>query len=74
MKIGYARVSRGDSQDLAPQLRALTNARCNPIYQEEASGGKADRRELARAIAALDPGDVLVVWKGSFAGGGEILR
>ncbi len=63
MEIGYARVSRGDTQDLAPQLRALTNAGCNSIYQEEASGGQADRRELARAIGALKPGDVLVVWK-----------
>lgn len=63
MEIGYARVSRGDTQDLAPQLRALTNAGCDPIYQEEASGGQADRPELARAIGALTPGDVLVVWK-----------
>jgi DNA invertase Pin-like site-specific DNA recombinase len=63
MEIGYARVSRGDTQDLAPQLRALTDAGCHPIYQEEASGGQADRRELARAIGALTPGDVLVVWK-----------
>ncbi len=63
MEIGYARVSRGDTQDLAPQLRTLTDAGCHPIYQEEASGGQADRRELARAIGALTPGDVLVVWK-----------
>ena len=63
MEIGYARVSRGDTQDLAPQLRALADAGCDPIYQEEASGGQTDRRELARAIGALTPGDVLVVWK-----------
>lgn len=61
--IGYARVSRGDSQDLDPQLRALTDSGCEPIYREEASGGQADRPELARAIGALQPGDVLVVWK-----------
>ena len=48
MEIGYARVSRGDSQDLDPQLRALTDAGCPTIYQEEASGGQADRPELAR--------------------------
>lgn len=63
MEIGYARVSRGDHQDLDPQLRALTDAGCATIYQEEASGGQADRCELARAIDALKPGDVLVVWK-----------
>ncbi|WP_426257024.1 recombinase family protein, partial [Sphingomonas sp. DC2300-3] len=53
MEIGYARVSRGDSQDIDPQLRALRDAGCDPIYQEEASGGRADRPELARAIGAL---------------------
>lgn len=63
MEIGYARVSRGDHQDLDPQLRALADAGCATVYQEEASGGQADRRELARAIGALTPGDVLVVWK-----------
>ena len=59
MQIGYARVSRGDSQDLDPQLRALTDAGCSIIYQEEASGAKSDRPELALAIEALKPGDVL---------------
>ncbi|WP_375428586.1 recombinase family protein [uncultured Sphingomonas sp.] len=63
MEIGYARVSRGDSQDLDPQLRALTDAGCAMIYQEEASGGQGDRPELARAIGVLKPGDVFVVWK-----------
>ncbi len=63
MEIGYARVSRGDSQDIDPQLRALRDAGCDAIYSEEASGGQADRRELARAIGALEAGDVLVVWK-----------
>lgn len=63
MQIGYARVSRGDSQDLDPQLRALTDAGCETIFREEASGGQADRPELARAIGGLNPGDVFVVWK-----------
>jgi DNA invertase Pin-like site-specific DNA recombinase len=63
MQIGYARVSRGDHQDLAAQLAALTAAGCNPVFREEASGGQADRPQLARAIAALKPGDVLMVWK-----------
>jgi len=63
MQIGYARVSRGDSQDLDPQLRALADAGCMTIFREEASGGQADRPELARAIGGLNPGDVFVVWK-----------
>ncbi|WP_426256994.1 recombinase family protein [Sphingomonas sp. DC2300-3] len=52
-----------DGEDIDPQLRALRDAGCDPIYQEEASGGRADRPELARAIGALRPGDVFVVWK-----------
>jgi DNA invertase Pin-like site-specific DNA recombinase len=63
MQIGYARVSRGDSQDLDPQLRTLTDVGCEIIFKEEASGGQADRPELARAIGSLKPGDVLTVWK-----------
>lgn len=63
MVIGYARVSRGDHQDLESHLATLTGAGCETIYREEASGGRGDRRELARALAALGPGDVLVVWK-----------
>jgi len=63
MQIGYARVSRGDHQDLSAQLAALDAAGCDPVFREEASGGQTDRTELARAIGALKPGDVLVVWK-----------
>jgi DNA invertase Pin-like site-specific DNA recombinase len=63
MQIGYARVSRGDHQDLDAQVAALAAAGCDPILREEASGGQADRPELARAIRSLQPGDVLVVWK-----------
>ena len=63
MQIGYARVSRGDHQDLDAQVTALAAAGCDPILREEASGGQTDRPELARAIRSLQPGDVLVVWK-----------
>ena len=63
MQIGYARVSRGDHQDLDAQVAALAAAGCDPILREEASGGQTDRPELARAIRSLQSGDVLVVWK-----------
>jgi hypothetical protein len=63
MQIGYARVSRGNHQDLAAQLAALGAAGCDPVFREEASGGQTDRPEPARAIGALTLGDVLVVWK-----------
>ena len=63
MQIGYARVSRGDHQDLDAQFRELERAGCETIFREEASGGDANRPELARAVASLRPGDVLTVHK-----------
>lgn len=63
MRIGYARVSRGDHQDLTAQLETLRAAGCEKIFQEERSGADGDRPILAQAIASLKEGDVLVVWK-----------
>lgn len=63
MRIGYARVSRGDHQDLTAQLETLRAAGCEKIFQEERSGADATRPVLAQAIASLGDGDVLVVWK-----------
>ena len=61
--IGYARVSRTEGQDLAPQVGALEAAGCRRIYEEHASGGRWDRPELTRLLGQLAAGDVLVVWK-----------
>lgn len=61
--IGYARVSRAEGQDLALQVGALEAAGCRRIHEERASGGRWDRPELARLLARLAAGDVLVVWK-----------
>jgi DNA invertase Pin-like site-specific DNA recombinase len=63
MQIGYARVSTAD-QTLALQRDALTAAGCERIFTDEGvSGSITTRRGLDRALAALAPGDTLVVWK-----------
>jgi DNA invertase Pin-like site-specific DNA recombinase len=60
MKIGYARVSTtGQSSDgQVEQLRAVG---CGRVVQETASGAKTDRPMLAKLVASLKPGDVLVI-------------
>ena len=58
--IGYGRVST-DQQELDAQLTALKAAGATSILSEKESGAKSDRRELAKAIAALKPGDTLLV-------------
>jgi DNA invertase Pin-like site-specific DNA recombinase len=59
MICGYARVSTRE-QDLAAQIEALT-AGAEKVFKETASGVKTQRRELARAIGALEADDVLMV-------------
>ena len=62
--IGYIRVSTID-QDAALQRDALADLRPKPveIVEDVASGAKADRPGLKRAIAMLEEGDTLAVWK-----------
>ncbi|MET3299098.1 DNA invertase Pin-like site-specific DNA recombinase [Bradyrhizobium ottawaense] len=60
MKYGYARVSTTE-QDHAAQVDALKAAGVVKVFSEKMSGVRADRPQLARAIAALDQGDVLAV-------------
>ncbi len=59
-QIGYARVST-DGQSLTAQVTELKAAGCTEVFQEKESGAKSDRKQLARLIARLDEGDVLVV-------------
>lgn len=62
MRIGYARISTTD-QTLASQYDALTAAGCDRVYEETASGAKADRPILAELMRSLREGDTLVVFK-----------
>ena len=57
---GYARVSTG-GQELDIQLARLRSAGCTKIFCEKQSGAKAERRELSRLLAALSPGDVVII-------------
>lgn len=57
---GYARVST-DGQTLDAQRVALKAAGAQRVFEETASGARSDRRQLARAIAQLASGDVLMV-------------
>ncbi|WP_411878210.1 recombinase family protein [Polaromonas sp. YR568] len=61
MLIGYARVS-SRKQETFLQLDAFKKAGVQKIFTEKAVS-VGNRPELRRAIAAVNKGDVLVVWK-----------
>ena len=60
--LGYARVSTQD-QDYARQVEALQAAGAEKVYSEKISGARADRPELAKLMASLNEGDVVMVTK-----------
>ena len=62
MEIGYARVSTGD-QHLDLQQRALGDAGVTRVFTDKLSGSSSSRPGLDKALAALNSGDVLVVWR-----------
>jgi DNA invertase Pin-like site-specific DNA recombinase len=59
---GYARVST-DGQTLDAQQTALRAAGAERVFSEKETGTKTDRAALAKAVAALEAGDVLLVTK-----------
>ena len=60
--VGYARVSTAE-QNLDLQRTALAKAGCEEVYEDHASGTKAERPGLAEALGHVRRGDALVVWK-----------
>ena len=62
MLIGYARVSTED-QKLDLQRDALALVGCHRVFEDRASGARADRPGLAAALSHLRRGDTLVVWR-----------
>ena len=60
MIYGYARVST-DGQTTAAQRAQLVAAGAGKVFAETASGAQTDRRQLRKALAAIEVGDVLIV-------------
>ena len=60
MIYGYARVSTV-AQDLASQLAQLRAAGCEKAFREKITGTTADRPQLKKLMAALAPGDVVII-------------
>lgn len=66
MLIGYMRVSsRDDRQTTDLQRDALIQTGVDPrhLFEDKLSGAQDDRPGLVKALAFLQPGDTLVVWK-----------
>lgn len=62
MKIGYGRVSTADQNPQA-QVDALTEAGCEQVFIDKASGKLASRPELDKALIVAREGDQFVITK-----------
>src|SRR5680860_1886645 len=66
MLVGYMRVSKaGGSQstDLQRDALLVAGVESDHFYEDQASGKKDDRPQLAACLKALRKGDTLLVWK-----------
>lgn len=66
MLVGYMRVSSDSdrqSTDLQRDALLAIGVDTRHLFEDHASGAKDDRPGLAKALAFIQPGDVLVVWK-----------
>lgn len=62
-RIGYARVSTED-QHLDLQLDALREAECDIVFTDQGISGAARKRPgFDEALAALQDGDIFIIWK-----------
>jgi DNA invertase Pin-like site-specific DNA recombinase len=59
--LASGRSVRESAQRAAAQITELKAANCERIFQEKASGAKSDRKQLAKLMAHLETGDVVVV-------------
>lgn len=60
MVYGYAPVS-AEGQNYGAQKAQLEAAGYERVFAETASGARSDRKQLARVLHQLTPGDVLMV-------------
>jgi DNA invertase Pin-like site-specific DNA recombinase len=58
-----ARCVSTDARETHLQMDALKYAKCTRVYQEKASGAKAERPELMKLLDNARKGDVVIVWK-----------
>ncbi|MBU2733106.1 recombinase family protein [Acidithiobacillus ferridurans] len=66
MLVGYMRVSSDTNRqttDLQRDALLAAGVDARHLFEDRASGAKDDRPGLAKVLAFVQPGDVLVVWK-----------
>lgn len=62
MRIGYARIStREQAESLDNQKKILLDFGCERVYKDVASGAKASRPGLSKALDFARDGDTIVV-------------